>query len=96
MLAALGHAYATAQKTNEANKTLDKLEELSRQQYVSPMEVAAIYTALGNSEQAFKLLKEARAEHSFHLVYVNVSPQFKVLRSDPRFQALVHSIGLSP
>jgi serine/threonine protein kinase/tetratricopeptide (TPR) repeat protein len=95
MLAALGHAYAKAQKTNEANETLAKLKDLSRHQYVSPVEVAPIYTALGNREQAFKLLEEARAEHSFHLVYVNVSPQFKVIRSDPRFQDLVRSIGLS-
>jgi tetratricopeptide (TPR) repeat protein len=95
MLAALGHAYAKAQKMSEANKTLDKLEDLSRQQYVSPVEVAAIYTALGNSDQAFKLLAEGRAEHSFHLVYVNVSPQFKGIRSDPRFKDLVRGIGLS-
>jgi len=94
MLAALGQAYAKAQKTNEANQILDKLEDLSKQQYVSPVGVAAIYTALGDSEQAFKLLEEARAEHSFHLVYVNVSPQFEVIRPDPRFQDLVHGIGL--
>ena len=74
---------------------LDKLEKLSRQQYVSPVELAAIYAALDNTERALQLLEEARAEHSFHLVYVNVSPQFKPIRSDPRFQNLVRGIGLS-
>jgi adenylate cyclase len=95
MRAALSRAYAQSQKKHEANEMLDKLNELSKQQYVSPYEVATIYIALGNSEQAFQLLEEAYAEHSFHLVYLNVSPQFKSVRSDPRFQDLVQRLGLS-
>jgi TolB-like protein/Tfp pilus assembly protein PilF len=94
MRAALGHAYAMSQKTYEANKILDELNELSTQQYVSPYEVAAIYVALGNNENAFQLLEKAYREHSFHLVNLNVSPQFKSVRSDPRFQDLVQRIGL--
>jgi TolB-like protein/Tfp pilus assembly protein PilF len=95
MKAALGHAYAKSQQIYEANKILDDLNELSKQQYVSPLEVAAIYVALGNNEKAFQLLEKAYAEHSFHLVNLNVSPQFKSVRSDPRFQNLVQRIGLS-
>jgi adenylate cyclase len=95
MRAALSRAYAQSQKKHGANEMLDTLNELSKQQYVSPYEVATIYIALGNSEQAFQLLEEAYAEHSFHLVYLNVSPQFKSVRSDPRFQDLVQRLGLS-
>ena len=94
MKAALGHAYAKSQKTDEANKILDELNELSKQQYVSPLEIAAIYVALGDDEKAFQLLEKAYAEHSFHLVNLNVSPRFKSIRSDPRFEDLVHRIGL--
>jgi hypothetical protein len=70
------------------------VNELSKQRYVSPYDVAAIYVALGN-EQAFQFLEKAYQEHSFHLVYLNVSPQFKSIRSDPRFQDLVQRLGLS-
>ncbi len=77
MKAALGHAYAKSQKKHEANKILGELDELSKQQYVSAYEVAAIYVALRNNEQAFQLLGKAYTEHSFHLVYLNVWPQFK-------------------
>jgi TolB-like protein/Flp pilus assembly protein TadD/predicted Ser/Thr protein kinase len=94
MRAALGHAYAISQKTHEANQILGELNELSKQQYVSPYELAAIYVALGNNEQAFQLLEKAHTEHSFHLVNLNVSPQFRSIRSDPRFQDLVRRIGL--
>jgi serine/threonine-protein kinase len=74
---------------------LNELNELAKRQYASAYERATIYVALGNNEEAFQLLEKACAEHSFHLVNLNVSPQFKSLRSDPRFQDLVHRIGLS-
>jgi TolB-like protein/Tfp pilus assembly protein PilF len=95
MRAALGRAYAESQKEQKANEMPNELNELAKRQYVSAYEVATIYVALGNKEQAFQLLEEAYAEHSFHLVYLNVSPQFKSVRSDPRFQDLVQRIGLS-
>ena len=95
MRAALGRAYAEAREKHEANKMLDELNELAKQQYVSAYEVATIYVALGDNEQAFQSLEKAYAEHSFHLVYLNVSPQFKSVRSDLRFQQLVQRVGLS-
>src|SRR5439155_686397 len=95
MRAALARAYAESQKKHEANEMLNELNELARRQYVSAYEVAKIQVALGNNEQAFQLLAKAYAEHSFHLANLNVCPQFKSVRSDPRFQDLVQRIGLS-
>jgi len=95
MRAALGRAYAESQKKHEANEMLNELNELAKREYVSAYELATIYVALGNNEQGFQLLAKAYAEHSFHLVNLNVSPQFKSVRSDPRFQNLVQRIGLS-
>jgi len=95
MKAALGHAYAKAKKTDEANKILDELNELSKHAYVSPLEMAQIYVALGNNEKAFQFLEKAYADHSFHLVNLNVSPHFKELRSNQRFQDVVQRIGLA-
>jgi len=95
MRAALGRAYAESQKKHEANEMLNELNELAKRQYVSAYEVAKIHVALGNSEQAFQLLTQAYAEHSFHLVNLNVCPQLNSVRSDPRFQDLVQRVGLS-
>jgi serine/threonine-protein kinase len=94
MKAALGRAYAKSQKKREANEMLNELNQLAQQQYVSAYELATIYLALSNKEEAFRLLAKAYAEHSFHLVNLNVSPQFESVRSDPRFQDLVRRIGL--
>ena len=95
MKAALGRAYAKSQKKHEADEMLNELNELSKQQYVSPYEVATICVALGNDEEAVQLLGKAYMEHSFHLVYLNVWPQFKSVSSDSRFQGLVQRVGLS-
>ena len=95
MRAALGRAYAESQKKHEANEMLNELNELAERQYVSAYELATISVALGNNEQAFELLAKAYAEHSFHLVNLNVSPHFKSIRSNPRFQDLVQRIGLA-
>jgi eukaryotic-like serine/threonine-protein kinase len=95
MIAALGHAYARANKTVEATNILEELTELSNRQYISPLGLAQIYAALGDNEKVFELLEKAYTDHSFHLVNLNVSPQFKALRSDPRFKALAQRIGLA-
>jgi serine/threonine protein kinase/tetratricopeptide (TPR) repeat protein len=94
MKAALGRAYAESQKEHEANEVLNELNELAKRQYVSAYEVATIYVALGDKEQAFELLEKACAEHSFHFINLNVSPQFKSISSDSRFHDLVQRIGL--
>jgi len=95
MKAALGRVYAKAQKTQEAHEMLNELNGLAKGQYASAYELATIYVALGNNEEAFQLLAKAYAEHSFHLANLSVSPQFKSVRSDPRFQDLVQRIGPS-
>src|SRR5215510_14190561 len=94
MIAALGHAYAKAGKRNEANRVLDELQKLSVVSYVSSLELAAIYAAFGEREQAFQRLEESYQERCFHLVNLNVRPEFAPLRRDPRFNNLVRRIGL--
>jgi len=94
MIAALGHAYARAGKRNEANRILDELHKLSAVRYVSSYELAAIYVALGDTEQAFQQLENGYKERSFHLINLKVRPEFAPLRNDPRFHDLVRRIGL--
>lgn len=94
--ASLGHAYAKANRKHEASRILTELNELAERRYVSSYERAAITLALGDEKQSFELLERACEEHSFHMVYLKVWPQFRVIRSDPRFQKLVKRLGLPP
>lgn len=67
---------------------------LGSKDHVSPGELAMLYTALGEREQALALLKKAYENHHLQLQYLGVAPEFDPLRADLRFQNLVRRIGL--
>jgi DNA-binding winged helix-turn-helix (wHTH) protein/TolB-like protein/Tfp pilus assembly protein PilF len=101
MLALLGHAYAASGKKAEARQVLNDLHDLGESRgetsgYVSPYTVAAIYTGLGEKDQAFKWLERAYEERDVWLMNLKVDPVFAKLRSDKRFQDLLTRAGLRP
>jgi tetratricopeptide (TPR) repeat protein len=93
-LTALGHAQAVAGKKNEAERVITRLQELSKQQYVSPFQAAVIYAGLDNRKMALDELEKSREERFNWLPFVQVDPVFKSLRSEPRFIELAKNLGL--
>jgi TolB-like protein/tetratricopeptide (TPR) repeat protein len=89
-LSALGHTYALAGKRDEALKILEQLEGLSEPIPPSSFHIALVHVGLGNDDSAFQLLEEAFREKALHLIYLKVGPKFDRLRSDPRFDDLLH------
>jgi TolB-like protein/DNA-binding winged helix-turn-helix (wHTH) protein/tetratricopeptide (TPR) repeat protein len=89
----LGRAYALAGRRAESAKILDELQAASRESYVSPIDFALIYTALGERDQAFLWLERAYQDRSNYLRYLKVDPRYDSLRSDPRFSALLNRLG---
>lgn len=96
MLALLGHAYAVAGKKAEAQQVLNDLQQLESQRYVSPYTVAAIYSGLGDQEQAFKWLDRAVEERDIWLMNLKVDPVFAKLRSQRKFTDILAQIRLRP
>jgi tetratricopeptide (TPR) repeat protein len=94
-IALLGNVYALAGRHEEARKLLGQLEVLSKQKYVPPFFIAAIYIGLGEKDRAFEWLEKAYQEHHPHLVNLKVQPVFDPIRSDPRFADLLRRMGLS-
>jgi len=94
MQAQLGHAYGVAGKKAEAEKVLSELRKLAGQRYVSPYDIAMIYTGLGNKEEAFVWLEKAYDERARRLWALKVNPTWDSLRADPRFGDLLRRIGL--
>ncbi len=88
----LGYAYAKSGKRDEALAVLNKLK--TTKEYVSPAELAILYVGLGDKEAAFESLERAYAAHDLQLQYLKVDASFDPLRADPRFQDLVHRVGL--
>jgi tetratricopeptide (TPR) repeat protein len=90
--ARIGRVYALSGKRREAQKVLDELKEMSKQSYVSPLNMAVIYDGLGEKEQAIAWLEKAFAEGRSHMG-LKVDPTWDSLRSHPKFQDLLGRIG---
>lgn len=91
----LGNAYARAGRKQAALKLISQLEQVVQKQGVGRYEIALIYAGLGDSRNAFKWLDDAYRAHDVGLVYLKVDPCLDSLRTDPRFEDLVHRVGLA-
>ncbi len=92
---ALGHAFKTSGFKGVLQTELDELEQLSKARYVSPLDIATIYTRLDQRDRAFEWLDKAHEERCGLLPLLDLDPSFDSLRSDPRFDALRKKVGLA-
>ena len=94
--ASLGHAYALGRHTRQAQNILRELEERSRGAYVPAYDIAIIYAGLGEKDRAFEYLAKAYQDRSVELTSLKADLELDNLRSDPRFNDLLHRVGLPP
>jgi TolB-like protein/DNA-binding winged helix-turn-helix (wHTH) protein/Flp pilus assembly protein TadD len=91
-IANLARAYVASGKRSEAVKLLDDLKKRSNPGYSNAAEIAMIYASLGNTDQAMTWLEKGYEERFNPGVLLR--PGFDPLRSDSRFQNLLHRVGL--
>jgi TolB-like protein/DNA-binding winged helix-turn-helix (wHTH) protein/Tfp pilus assembly protein PilF len=92
--AGLAHAYATMGNRPEAQKILGELQRQSKISYASPYMIATIYAGLGQKDRALQFLERAYQERSPDLAYfIKADLRIDSLRSDPRFQDLMHRMN---
>jgi len=91
-VANLARAYVASGKRTEAVKLLSDLKKRSIPGYSNASEIAIIYASLGDTDQAMTWLEKGYEERFNPSVLLR--PGFDPLRSDSRFQNLVHRIGL--
>jgi Flp pilus assembly protein TadD len=92
-IANLARAYVVSGKRSEAVKLLSDLKKRSNPGYSNASEIAMIYASLGDTDQAMHWLEKGYDERFNPGVLLR--PGFDPLRSDSRFQNLLHRIGLS-
>ena len=96
-LSGLGYAYAVAGRRAEAQKVLDKLNDISKEKYVPGWYVAMIYAGLGDKGKAFEWLEKSYDDRSIGAGQsIKMDPAFDPLRSDPRFADLLRRMNLQP
>ncbi|HJR17848.1 MAG TPA: tetratricopeptide repeat protein, partial [Gemmatimonadales bacterium] len=88
-LARLGH-------TESARHALEELEAFAARRYVSAIGPAAIRGALGDRKEWLDRYQDAFEERSGVLPFIAVEPGADPLRTEPRFQALVRTMNLTP
>jgi hypothetical protein len=72
------------------------LETASPHNYVSGVDVAAIYCALHQPEPAMRWLNRAYANRDKGVDILGIDPLFDGCRSDTRFQALMATLKMQP
>jgi len=92
----LGITYAKMGRRDDARRILNQLIEKSRQQYVAADSIAAVYATLGEKDEALRWLDRAFEEHSGGFYSYMFRPEFRPLRSDPRFADLLRRTGIDP
>ena len=71
-----------------------KLQDLAKERYVSPLDLARLHAQVGQKEKAFAMLEKAVAERSPGLVFLKVDRAWDPIRSDPRFESIVRQVGI--
>jgi serine/threonine-protein kinase len=95
ILGALGQTYALAGRRSEALRVLDELDRLSQSRYVPATSFAMIHVGLGEKERALEWLEAGLQRHETALSSLRVHPAYDPLRGEPRFKALLETLGLA-
>ncbi len=75
---------------------VEEAKARARKGYVSNMEISYKYAFAGDKDQTLKYLEAACREHEPDMINVQNEPLFDFLHKEPRYQAVLKQIGLSP
>jgi len=90
----LGLALARGGDAAEARMLLQQLHAMATQAYVSPTSFAWIHLGLGEVDDAFVWMERAIDARDPKIIPIKTFPFLDPLRSDPRFDALLHKMNL--
>ncbi len=94
----VGFTYAVIGDTEKADKVLHDLLELSKERYIHPTSIGAVYLGFGDRDKVYEWYNKACEERDPFMPFLDAyqtSPEHeKSFRSDPRFKELLKKIGL--
>ena len=89
-------SYVRAGFKSVLEENLNKLKQRAAKRYVSPMDLADAYGALGRKEETLLFLERAYEEHAPWMIQVQSRPHFDFVHSDPRDRAIIKKMNLPP
>ncbi len=93
-VASLAYARARLGHADSAHAELARLRSEVRGRYLSPVSLALVHAALGERDEAFRLLAQAREARDPGLLTLACDPKARVLAGDPRYASLLATLGL--
>jgi tetratricopeptide (TPR) repeat protein len=96
VMAALARARALHGRPDLAMEVLEGFGDRGDESWLPAYDIARVHEALGDHQAAFLWLQRALDGRSHSMVFLQVDPAFSGLRSDPRFDELVRTVGLPP
>ena len=94
LAAAIGEDYRKSGYSGVLQSSLEGLEQVSKQRYVSAYNIAQIHARLQQKDQTLAWLENAFNQRDSQLPYMRVEPAFDEIRSDPRFQQLLQRLSM--
>ena len=76
------------------NRKVENYRESAKSGYVPPVLTAMACIRIGDKQCVFEWLEKGFQERDDLMIHLKVEPVFDGLREDPRFQALVHRVGI--
>jgi adenylate cyclase len=92
--AGLAIAYARLGRITEAQRMLQQLIDKANRAYVAGEQIACVFVALDNHDEAFRWLNRAVDEHSGNVIATH--RELRPLYSDSRFPQLLRRMGIDP
>jgi serine/threonine protein kinase/Flp pilus assembly protein TadD len=86
---------AMADRRAEASALLDKVTRRAANDYISPVSIAYVCTALGDKDRAFENLDRAIHDRDPNLLGLKSNPIFERLRTDERYHAIRRKMQLN-
>ena len=94
LLGVLGYVYAKAGRQTDAIKIIKELSELYQKQQAGGLDIARVYSGLGDKDQTFVWLeKEFQSRNQKMPIWLSIG-FFDFLRDDPRYKDLLKRMGL--
>ena len=94
VLSQLVWAYTQGGQRQEAEQIFAQLQKRRDREPICALCLAWCCANLGRREEAFDWLDQSMRERCLELVGLNSEPMSDAIRDDPRFEAIVHSIGM--
>jgi tetratricopeptide (TPR) repeat protein len=92
-IANLALIYARMGRREEAQRMLKELQRTTDPDDFPRKDAAAVWAALGNKDEAFRLMFDAVEKRAALLIFIKIDPLIDSLHSDPRWKELLHPLN---